>query len=76
MSNEKRVDLVAWLQGPGWDAEDSASCGARGCFSESSSADIQREEIGKPNYKKRKEIIFRETSGRCPEAESCKVCIK
>ena len=65
---EKKVELVAWLQNPekSWDAEDSASCGARGCFDEKSSADIHEKEIErlKEEYESRKENIFRETSGR------------
>ena len=65
-SFKKRVKLVAWLQNPDreWDAEDSASCGARGCFSELSSSDIHEKEIVRPDYDERKEAIFRETSGR------------
>lgn len=64
--SKKKVKLVAWLQNPKirWDAEDSASCGARGCFSEKGSAKIHQEEILKADYKKRKEKIFEETSGR------------
>ena len=63
---EKKVELVAWLQNPEtkWDAEDAAAHGARGCFSEKSVAQLQQEEIQKPNYGHRKEVIFAETSGR------------
>ncbi len=63
---EKKVELVAYLQNPekNWDAEDAASCGARGCFSEKSSNDIHEEEILKEDYTKRKEKIFEETAGR------------
>lgn len=62
--NEKKVQLKSWLHGPDWDAEDSAAQGARGCFSEKSSADIQAEERVKADYNLRKETIFKETSGR------------
>lgn len=63
---EKKVELVAYLQNPekNWDAEDGASCGARGCFSEKSSNDIHEEEILKEDYAQRKEKIFEETAGR------------
>lgn len=63
---ERKVELVAWLQNPGinWDAEDSASCGARGCFSEKNSIEIHEGEVNDPNYEGRKENIFKETSGR------------
>ena len=67
MENKKRVYLESWLQNPAnkWDAEDPASCGARGCFSELSSKDIHDKEIAENgNYEKRKEKIFEETSGR------------
>lgn len=65
--NEKKVELVAWLQNPGknWDAEDSATCGARGCFSEFSSFEIHKQEILKEKKDEAgKEKIFAETSGR------------
>lgn len=44
---EKKVELTSWLQNPDieWGAEDAAAQGARGCFSEKSAADIQREEL-------------------------------
>jgi len=65
---QKKVELTAWLQNPqeSWDAEDSASCGARGCFDEKSSTNIHRDEIQRPRdeYESRKEKIFTETSGR------------
>lgn len=63
---EKKVELVSWLQNPeeSWDAEDPASCGARGCFSEKNSYDIHEEEILKNDYIPRKETIFKETAGR------------
>ncbi|MFA5723585.1 MAG: FAD-dependent thymidylate synthase [Candidatus Pacearchaeota archaeon] len=65
---QKKVELVAWLQNPkeSWDAEDPASCGARGCFDEKSSSDIHSDEIAKPReeYESRKESIFAATSGR------------
>ncbi len=66
MSNEKKVELVAWLQNPriNWDVEDSAACGARGCFSELNSLEIHKREIAREDYEQRKEIIFNETSGR------------
>ncbi|MBU1203677.1 MAG: FAD-dependent thymidylate synthase [Nanoarchaeota archaeon] len=62
----KHVKLIAWVQNPkeNWDAEDPASCGARGCFSESASSQIHKEEILRKDYEKRKEKIFQETSGR------------
>jgi len=63
---EKKVKLVAWLQNPEekWDAENSASCGARACVREKDSYEIHKQEIARPDYEKRKESIFRETSGR------------
>jgi len=66
MAFDKRVELVGILQHPGgnWGAEDYASSGARGCFSELSSDRIQKEETMQPDYKARKDVIFRETSGR------------
>jgi thymidylate synthase ThyX len=62
----KKVELIGVLQHPTekWHTEDYASTGARGCFDEKSSADIQRDEIQKEDYDNRREIIFRETSGR------------
>ncbi len=66
VKHRKRVSLIGILQHPrgGWDTEDYAACGARGCFSESSSAKIQKEEKGREDREKRRDIIFRETSGR------------
>lgn len=66
MNTEKRVSLTGILQNPNgnWNTEDYASCGARGCFDECASEDIQSKEKIKENYEERREIIFRETSGR------------
>ncbi len=66
MHTTAKIKLIGWLQNPreNWDAEDFASCGARGCFYDKSSDEIHRSEIQKPDYVDRKEMIFRETSGR------------
>lgn len=40
MADEKKVSLVSYLHGNGWNAEDSALMGAQGCFSEDCSAEI------------------------------------
>jgi thymidylate synthase (FAD) len=63
---EKKVELVAFLADSenGWDAEDPASCGAKGCFSEKSSSDIHSDEKFKEDSEARKDKIFAETSGR------------
>ncbi|MBS3075624.1 FAD-dependent thymidylate synthase [Candidatus Pacearchaeota archaeon] len=64
----KKVELVACLENAkeNWDPEDTASCGARGCFDEKSSRDIHKDEIARPfgEYEVRKEKIFAETSGK------------
>lgn len=68
MAFEKKVGLVAWLQNPEieWSAEDSAACGAWGCFSEKDSRNIHEEERAKPAEEQLadKDKIFKETSGR------------
>jgi thymidylate synthase (FAD) len=68
---KKRIELIAILQHPegGWNAEDYADAGARGCFDEFCSSDIQKKEretqqTDPEKYDKRKEGIFAETSGR------------
>ncbi|MBU0760755.1 MAG: FAD-dependent thymidylate synthase [Nanoarchaeota archaeon] len=66
MSFEKKVKLWAWLQNPQEmvDADDIAACGARSCRSEFCSAEIHKSEVRREDYLKRKETIFRESSGR------------
>lgn len=66
MSFKKRVELIGVLRHfkEDWDTEDYVSSGARSCFSELSSDRIQKQERLLEDFEKRREIIFKETSGR------------
>ena len=65
---DKKIKLIGLLLNPdgNWHPEDYASCGARGCREQLSCSEIQEQEgdLSKEEYENRKEIIFKETSGR------------
>ncbi|MFA5019957.1 MAG: FAD-dependent thymidylate synthase [Candidatus Pacearchaeota archaeon] len=63
--NNKCIKLTGMLLPVnGDDPEAFATSGARGCFSEKPSFKIQEDEEKREDYNQRKELIFRETSGR------------
>ena len=61
---EKKVELVAWLHGDEFDIEDLVVAGAKGCFSDKSSSEIQKEISRLENQNILNEKIMDATSGK------------